>query len=342
MCCVLTSGIKATSNFFLREFYCWCYYFVVSASAVANQQKEKEKNGQDNKKNPLITQKAREWTGEEEETVWYSEFVGLVCVCVCVCMGNVMDGKSLISAACKTLMNNTGIYQLIVCFSALLSTLCSCSHSLSASDICFFSFNEKHLWELLIRPPLFCSHSTSSPSFPYSVVSLVSFKTAFFRMAFWDHRTQRVRFWFVPDVQWRGNYVFTVPKEHECTALSLILQCIKFSIYLNKHLNWCLFTLKESQLDHTQWVIFQPRPGKNYSCYLFFSTLANPPVISVCSRMTSFSFKMEKSGFLSTRNSFYLLLYLFIYYLLRSVKFDSCVKNGVNQKSLYRSFWEQI
>lgn len=45
-------------------------------------------------------------------------------------MGSLTDSESLISAVCKTLMNNTGIYQLIVCFSPLpfgLHTLLSLS-----------------------------------------------------------------------------------------------------------------------------------------------------------------------------------------------------------------------
>lgn len=153
---------------------------------------------------------------------------------LCVCVGgNLMDSESLVAAACKTLMNNTGIYQLIVC---CLSPRRS-SHSLSSSLCTRYSgFNEKHLLELLIRHPLFSSHQTISPSPLYSDVALVQL-CILKRSTFEDFAIfgiQKVRFCCATAkrMRWMRN-TCVVSAEEECgyTALTLNLQCSTFYIH---------------------------------------------------------------------------------------------------------------
>lgn len=73
---------------------------------------------------------------------------------LCVCVWDPADSGSLLSAACKTLMNNRGIYQLIVCSSPPHSSHSLCLYSIFISP----GFNEKHLLERLVRHPSFRPH----------------------------------------------------------------------------------------------------------------------------------------------------------------------------------------
>ena len=84
------------------------------------------------KRQTCFSSRPESWGDGEGEVVCVCRAFSL---CVCVCVGNLMDSESLVSAACKTLMNNTGIYQLIVCCLSLLVALHTPSLPLSALDI---------------------------------------------------------------------------------------------------------------------------------------------------------------------------------------------------------------